>query len=341
MMRIIRAFAALALGLAVGFGTLPASAQTKIRFTLDWIAQSNHGLFFIAMYEGFYKAEGLEVTFDPGKGSADAVRRIVSGAYDMGFPDINALIEYNSKNPDKQIPTVLMGYEQAPMGVFTLKKSNITDPKQLVGKTLGAPVFDAAYQLFPAFAKAVGIDPAAVKRKNMDPQLREPMLVRGEVDAITGHIFSSMLQLKALKVPQNDVRAFMYKDFGTDFYGNGVAVSPAFIAKNPEAVKAFIRATIKGARELVLHPQKAVDAALRFEPLLKKDLEADRLKLGTDCCFLTPNVKSEGFGGVDMARLGRAIDQVALARNLTRKPKPDDMFDARFLPPKEQRMIHK
>lgn len=341
MMRFHRAICAFALVLIASMATLPASAQTKIRFTLDWIPQSTHGMFFIALQQGFYKAEGLDVSMDPGKGSADAVRRVVSGAYDMGFPDINALIEYNSKNPDKQIPTVLMGYEQAPMSIFVMKKSGITDPRQLVGKTLGAPVFDASYQLFPAFAKAIGIDPGAVKRKNMDPQLREPMLVRGEVDAISGHVFSSMLQLKALKVNEEDVRYFLYKDFSTDFYGNGIAVSPTLLRENPNAVRAFLRATIRGAREMVLHPEKAVDAALKFEPLLKRDIERDRLRLGMECCILTPNVKKAGFGGVDMARLAKAIDQVALARELVRKPTPSEMFDASFLPPRDQRTIDK
>lgn len=341
MKRFTRAIRALALVFAASIVALPASAQTKIRFTLDWIPQSTHGPFLVALYAGYYKAEGLDVTFDPGKGSADAVRRIVSGAYDMGFPDINALIEYNAKNPDKQIPVVLMGYEQAPMSIFVMKKSGITDPRQLVGKVLGAPVFDASYQLFPAFAKAIGIDPGAVKRKNMDPQLREPMLVRGEVDAISGHLFSSMLQLKGLKVKEEDVRYFLYKDYNTDFYGNGIAVSPTFLRQNPEAVKAFIRATIKGTREMVRKPETAVDAVLRFEPLLKRDLETDRLRLGMECCILTPNVKKEGFGGVDMDRLARSIEQVALARGLERKPTAADMFDARFLPPKDQRMIDK
>jgi NitT/TauT family transport system substrate-binding protein len=340
MSRLSRLAVLAAFGIVAAFAALPAAAQTKIRFTLDWIPQSTHGPFLIALYEGYYKDEGLDVTFDPGKGSADAVRRIVSGAYDMGFPDINALIEYNAKNPDKQIPVVLMGYEQAPMSIFVMKKSGITDPRQLVGKTLGAPVFDASYQLFPAFAKAVGIDPASVKRKNMDPQLREPMLVRGDVDAISGHLFSSMLQLKGLRVKEEDVRYFLYKDYGTDFYGNGIAVSPTLLRQNPDVVKAFLRATIKATREMVQTPKKAVDAVLRFEPLLKRELEVDRLRLGMACCILTPNVKKDGYGGVDMARLARSIEEVALARKLERRPTAQEMFDASFLPPKEQRLIH-
>jgi len=330
--------AASALALAAGSGAW-AAEPVKIRFTLDWIPQSTHGPFFVALYAGYYKAEGLDVTMDPGKGSADAVRRIVSGAYDMGFPDINALIQFNSKNPDKAIQEVLMGYEQPPFSIFTMKKSGITDPRQLVGKTLGAPVFDASYKLFPAFANAIGIDSNAVKRKNMDPRLREPMLIRGEVDAISGHLFSSMLNLKAAKVKESEVRYFLYGDYGMASYANGIAVSPAFMRKHPEAVRGFIRATIKGARDTVLTPQKAVDAVMRFEPLSNAAIEADRLRLGIKCCILTKNVRKNGYGGVDMARLERSIKQAALAFGLKRLPKATDMFNASFLPPKAQRMI--
>jgi NitT/TauT family transport system substrate-binding protein len=318
-----------------------ASAQTKIRFTLDWVAQSTHGPFFVALYQGYYKAEGLDVTMDAGKGSADAVRRIVSGAYDMGFPDINALIQFNSKNPKKAIQEVMMGYEQPPFSIFTLKTSNITHPRQLVGKSLGAPVFDASYKLFPAFAKAIGIDHTLVKRKNMDPRLREPMLKRGEVEAISGHVFSSMLNLKAMGVAESDVRFFMYGDYGMDSYGNGIAVSPRFMKAHPKAVAAFLRATIKAARDTVLRPNMAIAATKKFEPLIDEAIERDRLRLGIKCCILTPNVKKNGYGGVDMDRLGRSIEQAALAFDLKRKPTASDMFTARFLPPKEQRMIHK
>ena len=184
-----------AAGLLAGAAT--ASAQTKVRVTLDWVPQSTHGPSFIAQYEGYFKAEGLDVKIDAGKGSADAVRKLVAGTHDIGWADINAIIEYNSKNPDKAIKTVMMLYEQPPFSVCVLSKSPVKHPKELAGKTLGAPVFDASYKLFPAFAKAIGIDHKAVKRKNMDPRLREPMLLRGQVDAISGHIFSTVLAVKA------------------------------------------------------------------------------------------------------------------------------------------------
>ena len=222
-----------------------------------------------------------------------------------------------------------------------MKKSGITHPKQLVGKTLGAPVFDASYKLFPAFAKAIGIDPNAVKKKNMDPRLREPMLIRGEVDAISGHVFSSMLNLKAAGVKEEDVTFFMYGDHGMESYANGVAVRPDFIAKNADAVRGFVRATIKATRDMVQKPQLALDSAKKFSPLLVESVEADRLRLGIACCVLTPNVKKNGYGGIDMARLQRSIDQAADAYGIKEPPKASDMWLDGFLPPQSERFIHK
>lgn len=318
-----------------------AQAQTKVRVTLDWVPQSTHGPTFIAQYEGYFKAEGLDVSITPGKGSADAVRKLVAGTHDIGWPDINALIEFNSKNPDKAIKTIMMLYEQPPFSVCVMKKSGITSPKQLVGKTLGAPVFDASYKLFPAFAAAVGIDPNAVIKKNMDPRLREPMLVRGDVDSISGHAFSIVLAVKAAGFKESDLECFMYGDNGMEAYANGIAVSPKFAAAHPEAVKGFIRATYKAARDMVLRPEMALAAAKKFEPLVQNSVEADRLRIALDCCILTPNVKKNGYGGVDMARLQRSINQAAAAYKLKNIPKAEDMFDDSYLPPKAERFIHK
>lgn len=318
-----------------------AQAQTKVRVTLDWVPQSTHGPTFIALYEGYFKAEGLDVTIAPGKGSADAVRKLVAGTHDIGWPDINALIEFNSKNPGKAIKTIMMLYEQPPFSICVLAKSGIKGPKQLVGKSLGAPVFDASYKLFPAFAAALGIDPNSVKKINMNPRLREPMLIRGDVDSISGHVFSTLLAVKAAGLKESDVDCFLYGNYGMESYANGIAVSPEFAAKHPDAVKGFIRATYKAARDMVLRPKMALDAVKKFQPLVQTAVEADRLRIALDCCILTPNVKKNGYGSVDMKRLQRSINQAAAAYKLTNIPKAEDMFDPSFLPPKADRFIHK
>src|SRR3546814_8602143 len=145
---ITHAVAGLALALGLGAsGT--AAAETKIKFTLDWVIQCPTSPFLYALQKGYYKAAGLDVTIDAGQGSAGALQRVATGAYDMGFADINALVEYNAKNPESQVKAVMMAYDAPPLGLYALKKSGIKTPKDLEGQKLGAPVFDASFTLFP------------------------------------------------------------------------------------------------------------------------------------------------------------------------------------------------
>ncbi|HEX5507206.1 MAG TPA: ABC transporter substrate-binding protein [Pseudolabrys sp.] len=338
MKYINRVAAISALALCVAF-TGSAHAETKVRFSLDWIPGSVHSPFFIALYKGYFKAEGLDVTIDRGKGSVALVQQLATGVYDMGYPDISVLTDFDAKNPDKAFPEVMMGYEQAPAAIVVLKESGITTPKQLEGHVLGASANDATYKLFPTFAQHAGIDMSKVKVQYIDPKLRETLLAKKQVDAIIGQVFNTKLELKAKGIDPSKVTAFLYRDYGLDLYGNGLAASPAFLKAHPDAVKGFIRATIKGVRDMVKNPEEAVKMTLKFEPLLNANIERDRLKLAMECCIITPNVLKSGFGGVDKERLQRGIDILAASYKLPRTPKADKIFDSSYLPAEKDRMV--
>jgi NitT/TauT family transport system substrate-binding protein len=318
----------------------PATAQTKVRFTLDWIPGATHGAFLIALQKGYYKAEGLDVTIDRGKGSAEVVRQLAANVYDMGFPDINVVMDFNSKNPDQAFPVLMSGYEEAPAAIIMLKSSGITEPKQLSGKKLGSAPNDSTFKLFPIFAKQAGIDVSTMQIQNIDPSLREVLLVQKKVDAIPGQIFNSLLELKAKGVPASDISYFMYKDYGLELYANSVAASRQFLKEHPDAVKGFIRATIKGLKDMAADPEQAVKAAIAFEPLLNPDIERDRLRVALECCILTETVRKKGFGDVDPERLRKIIGQITDAYQLPRKPALEEVFTPDYLPPVKDRMIN-
>jgi NitT/TauT family transport system substrate-binding protein len=340
----MRHVARLATLVALAIGLCAASvsstrAETKVRFSLDWIPGSVHAPFFIALYKGYYKAEGLDVVIDRGKGSVGLVQQIASGVYDMGYPDINVVADFNSKNPDRGFPVLMMGYEQAPAGIAFLKTSKMAQPKDLEGKVLGASANDSGFKLFPIFAQHAGVDMAKIKIQYIDPKLRETLLAKREVDAIIGQIFNTVLELKAKGVNPDEVGSFLFRDHGLDLYGNGLAASPTFLKEHPDAVKGFVRASIKGFQDMAKDPELAVQMTLKYEPLLNADIERDRLALAMKCCIITPNVRKDGFGDVDKSRLERSISIVAQGYGLPRVPKGEEVFNSTYLPAQKDRMI--
>ncbi|MEI7782939.1 MAG: ABC transporter substrate-binding protein, partial [Betaproteobacteria bacterium] len=183
-----------------------AQAQTTpIKFQLDWRFEGPAAFFVTPVAKGYFKDAKLDVTVDAGNGSGGAVTRVASGTYDMGFADLAALMEFHANNPDapNKPVAIMVVYNNTPASVMALKKTGIKTPADLAGKKLGAPVFDAGRRAFPIFQKANGI--GAVAWTAMDPPLRETMLARGDVDAITGFTFTSLLNLEARGVKAEDV----------------------------------------------------------------------------------------------------------------------------------------
>jgi NitT/TauT family transport system substrate-binding protein len=256
----------------------------------------------------------------------------------MGFGDINSLIKFRDANPGMPIKAVFVLYNRPPFAIVGRKSRGINVPKDLEGKKLGAPALDAAYAQWPIFVQANGIDAAKVTIENIGFPVRNPMLAAGQLDAITGFAFSSFVNLKDRGVPVNDITVLLMADYGVHLYGNAIMVNPKFAAEHPDAVKGFLRAFVKGLKETVKQPSTAVDSVLRRNDLARKDVEIERLKIAIRDNIVTPEVKANGYGGIDSARFERAIDQIALTYKFKAgKPKPDDIFDASYLPPAADR----
>ncbi|NRF66904.1 ABC transporter substrate-binding protein [Aquincola sp. S2] len=319
---------------------LPVQAQdTPIRFQLDWRFEGPAAFFLWPVAKGYFKDEKLNVTVDAGSGSGNAVNRVASGAYDMGFADLAALMEFHANNPtapNKPV-AVMMVYNNTPAAVFSLKKSNILKPQDLTGKKLGAPVFDAGRRGFPIFQKANSI--GAVNWISMDPPLRETMLARGDVDAITGFYFTSLLNLEARGVKAEDVAVMAYPQFGVKLYGNAIIVSEEFLKKRPEAVKGFLRAFSKAAKDIVNNPKAGVAIVKERDGIINAELEERRLRLAIQSAIATQDARSEGFGNISPPRLALMASQVADAYTTKGRIDPDVIWNGSFLPTPQERDI--
>jgi NitT/TauT family transport system substrate-binding protein len=309
-------------------------AQTPVKFQLDWRFEGPAALFLGGAPH--FKAAGLDVTIDAGNGSGGTVTRVASGSYDMGFADLAALMEFHANNPDapNKPVAVMMVYNNTPAAVLALKKSGITKPSDLSGRKLGAPGFDAGRKAFPVFAKANGI--GNVAWTSMDPPLRETMLVRGDIDAITGFSFTSLLNLEARGVKIEEVVVLPYGDHGVKLYGNVIIASPKIIKENPAAVKAFLTAFAKGAKEVMANPDGSIALVKARDGIINVDLEKRRLRMAIDSVVASPDARAEGFGQVVPGRLALMASQVSDAFGTKTRVDPGAVWTAQFLPSKAE-----
>jgi len=314
-------------------------AQTPIKFALDWRFEGPATPYFVALDKGYYKAEGLDVSIDPGSGSVEGINRVASGTYQLGFADINSLAKYRDVKTNAPVKAVMMVYDMPAFAITTLKKTGITTPKDLQGKTLGAPAPDGAYAQWPIFVKANDLDASEVKIENVGFPVREPLLVQGKVDAITGFSFSSFFALKANGIKDEDIVVMLMGDYGVNLYGNAIIVNPDFAKNNPKAVEGFLKATIKGIQETIRSPETAIDSLMKVNKIANRDNELARLKMALRDNIVTPAVQKTGIGAVDMQRLADSIDQIGLTFTFTNQPTAEEIFTAEFLPPAEQRQV--
>src|SRR5262245_46470867 len=196
IVRPARAGLALAAAALAMLASGPATAQTAIKFSLDFKFEGPSAPFVVAIDKGYFKAEGLDVTIDTAGGSLEPINRVASGTYDMGFGDINSLIKFRDANPGTPIKAVFMVYNKPPFAIIGRKSRGVSAPKDLEDKKLGAPPPDGAYAQWPIFVQANSIDASKVTIVSVGFPVREPMLASGEVDAITGFSFSSYINLK-------------------------------------------------------------------------------------------------------------------------------------------------
>lgn len=313
-------------------------AEVQWRFILDWMKQGPQTPFLVALEHGYFADEGLEIIMDRGFGSAHAVVKIAGGAYDLGYGCINAMIEFNVKHPDEALIAIAIVLNHPPFSILTIRDRGIETVQDLEGRRVGAPVGDSPRRLFPIFADIVGIDHETVEWISMAPPLREPALILGEVDAITGFFFTGFLNLIAAGIAEEDIIYFIYADYGLGLYGNAVILPPALLEENPEAVRGFLRALVRGWQFSILDPVGAIEVLQRFDPLIEPEIELMRLQLAINHNFLTPDVWEHGFGDVIPERLERSIDLIVEGFGLEIRPDAAEVFTPDFLPPLEDRM---
>lgn len=316
-----------------------AMAETDLPFALDWKFEGPSAPYFAAIDNGHFGAADLNVEISAGQGSLDAIPKVASGAFPMGFADINSLVKFLDQNPGAPVTAVMMVYDKPPFAVVGRKSLGVSEPKDLEGRVLGAPPPDGAWAQFPAFATANGLDVDKITVEPVGFPTREPMLAEGNVAAVTGFSFSSFLNLVRLGVPEDDISTILMADYGLELYGNAIIANTDFAAANPEVVTGFLTAVAAGWKDAISDPEAAIASLIERNPAADAALEQRRLQLAIDANVLTDAVTANGMGAVDADRMATALEQLAETYDFQNAPDASLYFTDAYLPAADARKL--
>jgi NitT/TauT family transport system substrate-binding protein len=311
-----------------------------IRFSLDRPINAGAAPVVMAAADNLFAAEGLSVTIDAARDSADAIARVVADNSDVALVDLNELIRFRGNASAPRVKALFVLFNQAPYAIVARRSRGIQTLADLEGKTLGVADGDLSIRLWPALVRHNGIKSANVTQSHLAAAVREPMLSAGQVDAVTGFSYLSAVNLRDRGVPASDLAVLRYADYGCKAYGFAVIVNPAFAAARPDAVRGLLRALISGTQVSIREPKRTADEVASRMDDGSPDLELERLHSVIGDNILTDEVKRLGIGGIDPPRLDRSIDQIAEDFKFEKRPSAADIFDDSFLPPATERLIN-
>lgn len=313
------AFAAL---LAV---TGSASAQEKWTFALNWFPVGDHAAYWVALDKGYYKAKGLDVVLENSKGSGDTIAKVDTGRADAGLADAAVLIA--SKARGTTVKTIGMVFDKTPLNIFSLKSKPLAKPKDLEGATLGSPPGDAQRQMFPAFAKANGIDASKVKWVNIEPAAKIAAVVEKRMDGVSDYTTGLPLYEKA--GGKGNIQMMPWADFGFDLYSMSIMASEKTMKEKPKQLKAFLEASYMGWRDVMADPKAAMVIFKKRVPEIDADALTANMMMGLDL-MKTRQYAEGGIGSIDDKRMCASVDLVNTYMGLPKKVECKDVYTKDF-----------
>jgi NitT/TauT family transport system substrate-binding protein len=303
--------------------------ERDLKFTLDFIPLGRHAPWYVALAKGYYKEEGLNVSIASARGTADSIRSLDSGAADVGFIDIPSLVAAGADN--SSIRMVAVNYQLPPYSVFSINPgSNITRPQDMVGKEFSAGNASLIPRIHQAFMKQNGLDPSTLKIVNLDPGSLVAALAARRIQSIGLFAMSETAIKRA--VQDGEVKHMLLADHGLDIYANGIGVRDDFLAKNPDSVRRFVRASLRGWKDALANPEEAAQLQAQMVKTLNPTVIAEELQVVRRLAVV-PDTQKNGLGWIDRDKLKRTVDFVnANIEVAGRRFSADDIYRDGYLP---------
>jgi NitT/TauT family transport system substrate-binding protein len=308
-----------------------ARAATPIKLTLPWLPLGTFSFAFVAKAMGFWEKRGLDVTIDRGFGSGRVCVPVDQGQYDFGIIDLAVMMNCAGRGLD--LVAVAGIWPVSPVGIFSLKASNILKPKDLEDQTVGFDVGSGDFQLWPAFVKATGIDEKKVKKVTMDGGALITVLIEKKVNAV-GNFFGSIaptLWSQGLEI--NDI---LYADYGIKALSNGVACKRGTIERRPEICRNFVEGLMEGLKYVYLNPERSVALHLESVKEFKGGNVTDEkvIEYGqavSTALGMVPAFKQHGLGYMEPSLIEQTAQSVVTYMGATTLPKTASMFTNKFV----------
>jgi NitT/TauT family transport system substrate-binding protein len=267
------------------------SPKRDVSMRLDWLFQGPNSGFMVAKDKGYYDEAGLNVDIGPGRGSGSTAQLVASKAAMFGFSD--GYVVGNSVAKDMNITMVASIFRRNPTAVVVLKEGDIKTLKDLEGKSIAIPTGATQFQQWPAVVKGCNLDGSKISVTNIDPAGSVPALVTGRVQAIAGYAqgYVPGVEIRAKK----DARIFWYADCGVDAVSNGIIVHNDLLKQEPELIRSFVKASIKGFLYARQHPDEAVAITKKFSEAVIAEIARRELEMSWDT-WVTPNTAGKALG---------------------------------------------
>ena len=316
---------------ALAVSSLPAFAQTKVNYVLDWLPTGYIGFAEIAVKEGYFAKQGLDVKIDIGRGGSDAITRVAAGSDDFGSANIGALMNA-AAGADVPVKAVASVYTMAPDAIVTLQGSGITSIKDLAGKTIATATYSGSNALWPVIAKLNGVDPASVKLLKVDDSTLGPMLAAGKVDAVIAWVMNDP-DYSAILPPGKKLVILPWSNYGLTGYNWSLLASDKMIKDHPDVVKKFVTAYLQAVQFMIANPEQAAQDVHDVSPSTDTAVNLAGIKQ------TIPLIKNEitaknGFGTFEPSLVQASWKWVAQSQGYPAdKINPMDMVDTSFVTP--------
>jgi NitT/TauT family transport system substrate-binding protein len=313
-----------------------AQPLQKVTFALNWFAVGDHAAYWVALDKGYYKARGLDVELQNSKGSGDSIAKVDTGRADVGLADSAVVIAAVGRGA--KIKVVGMVFDKTPLNVWSWKDAPITRPKDLEGKTIGAPPGDGQRQVFPAFAKLHGIDPSKVTWVNVEPAAKIPALAERRVNAVADYTTGLPFYEKAMG--KGNPVMMPWVEHGFDMYSMSIIASEKTMKDQAKMLRAFLEASYTGWRDVMEHPKSALEIFKKRVPEIDLSVIEPNMMMGLEL-MKTDRYAKHGIGWMDDKKMCASVDLVNTYMGVPKKVECETVFTNEFLtkiePPKSMR----